>query len=240
LVTAQTSKEGGQRTGKQGRSEQDMWSESRELLRDNVQSPAASKLAHARYATQACVDRKFGGPFNWGSEFGIEELSPALRSARIYLVVYNCRWPTNKSAEKNLVLCFQRTGQKLKLVYSFPYTFPTGPNSVSSVAGKPKTLLDYLNARGFLPTGRLSAEAQRDINSVREYVRYGINPYTSTLEIYMASDMGGNGHGPVNVAFYNRDLDMLTDKGISTKEFYRRYGLPIPKRELDLLEPKRK
>lgn len=240
LVMAQTSKEGGQRTGKQGRFEQDIWSEVRELLRDNVRSPAASKLAYARYATQACVDRKFGGPFTWGSFFGVEELFPALRSDRVYLIVFRLHWPTNKSAEKNLVLCFQRTRQKLKLIYSFPYTFPEGTKSVPYVAAKPKTLLAYLHRWGFLPTSRLSADAQRDITTVREYVRYAVVPYTSKLEFFLTSDMGGNGQGPVNVASYNRDVDMLTDKKISTKEFYRRYGLPIPRRELDLLKRKSK
>ena len=228
-VTAQSSEQGGQeRDNERLMSAADK--QGLQILRETNEFRRASELAHERYAT-ARLESYFHGRTSWGSFFGVEALFPALRSDRMYLVVFRLHWPTETSKERNVVLCYQRTNNKLKLVYSFRYIFP---DRVAYRAQKPRTFLEYLHSSGFVPVGRISRNARKDISAVRDYVRYGVVPYTGTLGPYMTSEISKN--GLVDPATYQIENDPFTNKEIKEEEFYRRYGLPIAKRELELLK----
>lgn len=211
------------------------WNSDAPILRECISIPCASKLAHARYETLR-LERHLRGGLNWGQFFGVAALFPALRSDRMYLLLYNWRWPNETSKPKNLVLCYQRTNNMLKLVYRIRYEYPS---SVAPYVRTPSTFLEFLQARGFVPVGPISSNAKNDMSTVRDYVWYGVVPYTSSLEIYMAADIlvhDTGRYGPRGMKSYQINYDPFTGKEFKDLGFYRKYGLPIAKRELDLLK----
>jgi hypothetical protein len=97
-AAAQSSEHGGKALTWREAHKQDI-----EVLRETNRISGAYELAHNRYAT-ARLESYFHGRTSWGNFFGVEALFPALRSDRMYLVVYNLRWPTETSKETNVVL----------------------------------------------------------------------------------------------------------------------------------------
>lgn len=203
-----------------------------QILRETIRSNRASNLAHARYAT-ARLERYGHGYISAGTFFGEQILFPALRSDRMYLVLYNIPWPRPDSKVANHMLCFQRTRNKLRLLYSFRYKWP----AAGGFHGRPRTLLEYLHGGSNVPVGRMSRYARRDISTARDYVVYQVVRVIRELQIFTTSDISEEGRlDPRTFVNYYADRDPLTNKQITEQEFNRRYGFPIAKREMELLK----
>ncbi|HEX5324033.1 MAG TPA: hypothetical protein VFW40_09620 [Capsulimonadaceae bacterium] len=178
---------------------------------------------------------------------------PIGRSDRMYLVLINPYPPLGNEGDY-LVLCYQRNGDKAKLVYRIKIAsryrvVPSGKAADTNVAYD--SLLDYITqpttyGSGTEDTKRVtsyflprttSAFARKDLATKRDYVQYSYEPVIGTLEVWLLSDYQNVHQTPdeSQIAFYGLDPDPFTNAPLKDDQFYKKHGLPVAKQELPLI-----
>jgi hypothetical protein len=74
---------------------------------------------------------------------------------------------------------------------------------------------------------------KNDLATERDYVQYRCVPQIGALEVYALSDTkNGQPPGEFGEERYYLGEDPLTKAHVNSDEFFRKYGLPVSKREL--------
>jgi len=190
----------------------------------------AKRVAFERYQFLKRLQSRCQLPFYHSMESASDWLFPAGRSDRVYIILWKIYW--SPEAPDFLVLCYQHTHGKDKLVYKVhhdPDRFRNRkPLRDAELEAPIKSLHDYLLRIGTDLTGRISQYAKSDLAQERDYIIYKHDVFNGHLTVSSLAD----GEVPRRLdkeEEYLVDMDLLTGE----RNFYGKYGLPVAKRELE-------
>ncbi len=195
------------------------------------QSPRLLRMALARYR----LVKQCHLPFEaFGPDQNDTVLLPIGKDDRVYSFV--------QEDSLSAISCYQRKNGKDRLIYSIDLKYQERRAKNVRRAAHFTNLLDFVTSESLEGNGRIwgnvivspiSQFARKDLAVKRDYIQYTHTYFNDGVSVFLLSDLKVTASiTPLVDYHYNVSQDPFTRAPMKPEEWFKKYGLPVTKREL--------